>query len=228
MSGDLNKIISVSARPRQVIFDLDRTLVMSTQLRPSWLEACSEAGIDPIRAGETIDSNHGMSLWGLLELLGIDDADTDPIIQRFWKLVEEEDHAVTPTPGALDTVRRLGGAGIDLYLMTGSRPETAMNALESLELLEYFVLVLGSRKECQKGPDHYRMVIEASGLAPEQFAQTTATIGDGAADMRFGKDHDLRWRIGYNPAEDPEYSQLLREAGATSVISHLNQILVWT
>lgn len=204
---------------RYIIFDMDETLIHSPGLRDAFVYACGAHGIDLVAALAQWKVGRGMTLYHSLAIItGAEPhaPEHEAFVETFWQCMASFDPA--PLEGAAEALERLAAEpNVHMYLSTGSHPDAAMRWLGALEWLDYFELVLGSAPGTLKGPDHYTAIIEHAGVDAETFAAQSATVGDGQYDMSYGRDHNVRLRIGLS-AGDAFMAAQLTEHGATHVV----------
>ncbi|MDH4482148.1 MAG: HAD hydrolase-like protein, partial [Rhodoferax sp.] len=105
----------------------------------------------------------------------------------------------------------------------GSRTDVVKHRLQANGLDKYFVASFGedaSQPLQSKGPAHFELILECSGLNRQSFGSRTAMIGDGPHDMKIAQDAGIL-AIGITSTVSREK---LLQAGADCVVESLDEL----
>lgn len=214
-------------RIKYAIFDLDHTLIRSTNMHVAWQKALVEHGVaDKFEdswvgaAGRPLEISAGIALG-----CDADHPRAHALVASFWDHIGDGDPV--EIDGASRLLEELGRRGLRLFLSTASHPAPVTRWLAERGWEDHFELVLASTPEQMKGAAHYKAILEHTGIPITEFSPHAATIGDGHYDMRYGRDHGIALRIGFAPfVEDHEDKAIsLRAAGANVIVRSLDEVV---
>ncbi len=160
----------VSGPFRAAIFDMDGTLVDSeNRSRESWLRVFDAIGVPPDE--ELIRSFVGRRGADVRDLLqaGLPEHDPAELMAASHAHFHDPDHPpLGPLPGAVELVRRLGGRGVPLGLVTSAGRRYAEENLTQLGIRSLFSVVVAAEDVPVGKPDPqgYRAASAALGVAP--------------------------------------------------------------
>jgi HAD superfamily hydrolase (TIGR01509 family) len=199
--------VAVAGPIEAVVFDMDGVLVDTEHLWDEVREALTEEWGGRYTP-EAQEAMMGMSSreWSryLHEIVGLREPPeviNDEVVRRMLARYENE---LPVIPGAVDAVRRLGGAGFRLAVASSSNRELIDAVLRRLGVTELFEVTVSS-EEVARGkpaPDVYLKAARRLGVAPARCA----AIEDSASGIRAA--HAAGMRVvaypnrHYPPAED--------------------------
>lgn len=173
-------------RIKMIVFDLDGTLVNSiVDIANSLNYATGAYGIPP-KTAEEVGSLVGDGITKVIErIIGKDKLPfRDDVVKRFLDFYSE--HIVEntfPYPGVRETLE-----GLNMYkkvVISNKREGLSVKALQALDLLKFFDLVLGSDSTKEKKPSPVPLLYALSsfGLGPKDAIM----VGDSDLDIAAGK-----------------------------------------
>lgn len=204
------------------VFDFDGTIV---DTMPVYFEASAhiiekEYGLSAVKFEEFSTNYTGIPVDELFSKFLLENGKpVDRVqdnIKTFFELVNAREFPVIE--GAEETIEKLHGKGIELFISTGSQTQKTKERLEKADLLKYFSLVYGS-SEIEKGPEHIRDFAKYSGVSMEEFAGRSFFLGDGPGDIKLAKKCSMR-AVGVAHTFDREY---LLQAGADLVFEKISE-----
>lgn len=169
-----------------IIFDLDGTLVNSIKDIANSLNYATEPyGIAP-KTSEEVALLVGEGITKVIERVLGDEKlrHRDDVVKRFLEFYSEHIADNTfPYPGVRETLETLNG--FRKAVISNKREALSIKVLETLELLRFFELVIGSDSTAEKKPSPVPVlhVISTMGLAPED----SIMVGDSDLDIAAGK-----------------------------------------
>lgn len=105
--------------------------------------------------------------------------------EEFWKSDKEEDMLFYD--GIKDLIVKLHNIGKKLFLTTGGQDKSTIKQLESLDILKYFEVVLGS-DEIAKSKKHIEIFAKHQNLSLEEFSKKACYFGDTFLDINIAKE----------------------------------------
>jgi HAD superfamily hydrolase (TIGR01509 family) len=173
---------------RALLFDLDGTLAETDSLHlPTWADALRPHGveIDEHFFRQNISGRSNAKIVGdLLPDLSAEDARDLTGAQE--SSFRERAHELEPLPGLLDFMQEGKSRNLSLGLVTNAPEENVEAILLSLELGEFFDVVVLSEEVGPVKPDPapYRAALEKLGVTPEEalaFEDSTSGIASSVA-----------------------------------------------
>ena len=171
---DLSKV-------RCIIFDLDGTLVDTTELiLHSFRESFRLAGITAPSDGELL-AQIGRPL--VRQMADLDPAGADRLVALYQQCYEEShDRLARSFPGVREALEGLAGRRYRLGIATSKRDYTTAQALEFFGMAEFFEVVITASDTEKHKPD------------PEPLHEAMRRLGAGAGEVTYIGDspHDLK------------------------------------
>ncbi|MEM1025111.1 MAG: HAD-IA family hydrolase [Myxococcota bacterium] len=168
-----------------VLFDLDGTLLDSTELIIASYRHTLEAVGHPAPSDEEVISGFGTPLLDNLRRMGPEER-TEEMIEIYSEHNgAHHDQMVRAFPGAREVVETLAVEGRRLGVVTGKRRFYALKGLSFLGLLDHFETVITPErtKRGKPAPDPVLAALEDMDCRPED----TLFVGDSVHDMRAGQ-----------------------------------------
>ncbi len=174
---------------RALLFDLDGTLAETDSLHlPTWVDVLRPYGIEADE-GFYRERISGRSNAKIVEEL-LPDLSAEEGRKKLASLVSasfrERAHELEPLPGLLDFMQEGKSRNLSLGLVTNAPEENVEAILLSLELGEFFDVVVLSEEAGPVKPDPtpYRAALEKLGVTPEEtlaFEDSTSGIASSVA-----------------------------------------------
>jgi pyrophosphatase PpaX len=164
-----------------LLFDLDGTLIDSTELiLKTFRDTFRALGI-PERSGEQLLSQVGRPLY--LQMRDIDPSRQDELVSLYAKLYREyHDALVREIPGVREALAELAERGYRLGVVTSKRSSGTRYDLEyfGLDRLIEAVVAANDTERHKPHPEPVRKALERLGVTPRK----AAFIGDSPFDLR--------------------------------------------
>lgn len=212
---------------RYIIFDLDGTLANSGNYQLAFEETCLRMGVSRDKAAHFWHRNQGLPIAKQLARVGqlpVGSELSDEMERIFWQQVGQPPFVARD--GAEQLLSDLHQQEKLLFLTTGSNQARVDQCLDQLGWRQTFHLAQATTPEAAKGPEHYQQMAASVGLPLDHFVEQAVIIGDGSFDMLSAREIGIRLRIGLiESSQATEQQQILEEAGAAIIISHLNQVI---
>ena len=172
-----------------VLFDLDGTLIDSTELIVSSFEHTYRAA-GRIMTREQIEADLGVPLRDTLALYFRGD-DLERALQTYLAFnLECHDASVRQMTGVAALVRRLAAGGLRLGVVTSKMRDTALRGLTLCHLDRSFEVVVAKEDTRRHKPDSEPLIYALAAL--EADAATCAYVGDTAHDVEAARGAGVR------------------------------------
>lgn len=166
-----------SSTYQTLLFDWDGTICDSL---PMWLAAWKQTfcdfGVD-LSSVEVVEKAFGN--WQCPALYGI--ADQQAFVERLYGYVDQHMTTIALFPNALEVLQQLKDVGHSLGLVTSTRKQTVMPALEHNHLTNLFDVILGELEVVKHKPDPE--IINKALHALHGSPQQTLMMGDSDKDI---------------------------------------------
>jgi phosphoglycolate phosphatase len=171
---------------RAVLFDLDGTLIHSLpDLTAAINHILAEEGRAPLSEAElgpmVGDGAHTLVERAFAARGGLPAPDVAPYLARFLAYYEPNSTVLTrPFPYVVDTLIRLKSKGVALAVCTNKPTAATHEILKTLELDEYFAVVVGGddTPALKPNPAHVDTVLDRLGVAREDAVMVGDSIND--------------------------------------------------
>jgi phosphoglycolate phosphatase-like HAD superfamily hydrolase len=189
-------------RPAAVVFDCDGVLIESVEIKT---EAFVELFADHPEHHEAIARHHQTHLgisrfakfeWIYRELLDFDleGGESAELGRRFSKLVFARTVACPEVPGTVETLEALHGAGVPLFIASGTPQAELRRLIAARGWGAYFRGIHGSPRT---KPSILESIAQALHCSPEAMV----FVGDGRTDLEAARETGTRFVLRETPAQ---------------------------
>jgi phosphoglycolate phosphatase len=197
-----------------VLFDLDGTLLdTAADITLALNRAIGEFGW-PAMAERDVRLMIGRGGQVLIERAArtqrreLDAAGIAAVLERFFHhygaLEQSHESVAQPYPGAMDTLRRLKGAGLRAAVVTNKQHRFAVELFDRLEMTPWLDLIVGGDTCQRRKPDPQPLLFACQAL--QLSTANTLVVGDSINDVlaaRAGGMPVVCVTYGYNEGQDP-------------------------
>ena len=177
-------------RGKVVLFDLDGTIIDSTEAILESFSKAYESFGSPLPKEETIKSLIGLPLDVMFVKMGVDDTDAMAYVKAYkehYRTIHTEKTVLLPrAKEAIEYAHVYARLGV----VTTKTSEYSRELLEHFGLMQYFDVLIG-REDVENPKPHSEPVIKALKALDYRFGRVAYMIGDTTADMIAAEESDI-------------------------------------
>ncbi len=212
-SSTMHTLKTDKVRGKVVLFDLDGTIIDSTEAILESFEKAYKAFNTVVASDEEIKSLIGLPLELMFEKLGVAKSDC----MKYAKAYKEHYRTIhiqktVLLPRAKEAIE-YAHVYAKLGVVTTKTSEYSRELLEHFDLMQYFDVLIG-REDVEHPKPHPEPIIKALKELEYRFGRVAYMIGDTSADMEAAYESDIGGigvLCGYGKAEDfEEYADFVK------------------
>ena len=202
-----------NVRGKVILFDLDGTIIDSTEAILESFEKAYEHFSVPAPTRENIKSLIGLPLDVMFVKLGVKVEDTEGYVKAYkehYRTIHTKKTVLLPrAKEAIESAHVFARLGV----VTTKTSKYSRELLEHFDLMKYFDVLIG-REDVEKPKPHSEPVIKALKALEYRFGRVAYMVGDTSADMQAAYDADIGSigvLCGYGSEDDmQEYADFIK------------------